>query len=656
MKLFDLIRCGGVLMAVALLTANARGENFVIQLDTVIGPGVPGPGAGNIDVSTATDVYTFQGTNGQVVFLEEISMSSAFAGWLYWDLKSPANVSLSAGYFQGTHEGRKVLPATGTYTLTVKVLSPAPSYVGDYSFRVRSVTPDQVFPIAIGALVSKNDPGPGAGNLDTAGAHDVYTFEATAGTLAFFERLSAAATFEGWLVWELKAPSGAVVFRSYFGSGTDGRKTLAETGTYTLRVMDSTTILTHVGDYAFRIRHIPPDQVFPIQIGQLVSNNVPAAGAGNIEFAGAYDHYTFQGSAGQNLFFDDMAAAASLGGWLKWDVRAPNGQLVFSEYMGGSPAGRKTLAATGTYTIQVYVASTDPELIGTYAFRINDLDDALIALPIGQVVTNGVPTQSAGNIEEAGNEDIYTFQAVAGQRILFQEYSVAAAFGGWLRWELRSPSSNQIFAAYITPGQTKAYKMPETGTYRLRVFTGAANPAYFGTYSFRTYCEVFAHPDRGALSPGSPLVIPKPKLICNDYWEVGDVVSVDLPSSATVQGGTVSSTDTSIVYSPQPGFMGTDQFTYRITGQFGDDDTNVVNVLVGPGADFHPTVVSLSRSGANAGKVCLLGAPGQSYNVEQSTNLLQWQSAGSLVAESDGSMVYIYNADQPHKFFRFLHP
>jgi len=631
----------------------SRAENFNLTLDAVVSPGVPGPGAGNIDSPNATDVYTFNGTNGQVLFLEELSVAPAFGGWLYWELKSPTATVLS-GYLQGQHEGRAALTVTGTHTLTVRVLAPAPSRVGDYSFRVRSVTADQVFPITIGDTVSKNVPGPGAGNIDLPGASDVYEFSAPAGKLVFFDRISAAAAFNGWLLWEVRSPSGQLLIRTYFGSGNDGRKELPETGVYKIRLIDGTDEISHIGDYSFRLGDIPADQTFPLEFGNWITNGAPGPGAGNIEVAGAYDFYTFQATAGQNLFFEDLPPAASFGGWLRWELRSPSNDLIFGDWMGGQPAGRFTMPQTGTYKLRCFAASTETSHTGTYSFRVQNLDDSAISLPIGQLVTNGVPVAGAGNIEQAGSQDLYSFNATAGQRIVFHEIAAAAAFGGWLKLELTSPSNAKVFSEVLQPGRIRSWIMPETGTYKLKAFASVANNSYVGTYSFRAYCEVFAGADKTELKPNTPVALPISRILCNDRWEAGDSVTVSLPEATSAQGGTVVTNATAIVYSPPAGFTGTDSFVYKITGIYGDDDTNVVRLAVGPAASQNMGVVMNIVQSPGLATVCLTGTPNQSYDVEQSLNLRDWSPTGTkLTADSDGGMSFSYPVTESHKFFRF---
>jgi len=70
--------------------------------------------------------------------------------------------------------GRRVLPATGTYNMRV-YRTDLPIPTGSYYVPIRFVRPDRVKAIAYGDVVF--------GNIETRGAHDVYTFTAKAGDL-----------------------------------------------------------------------------------------------------------------------------------------------------------------------------------------------------------------------------------------------------------------------------------------------------------------------------------------------------------------------------------------------------------------------------------------------------------------------------------------
>jgi hypothetical protein len=130
------------------------------------------------------------------------------------------------------------------------------------------------FPIGYGDTVADGTPGLGAGNIETGGAQDVYTFAADAGDDAIFDVLAGSA---GQFRMQLEAPGGAILFDGLY---VDRREVLPETGTYTLRVRGATE--STVGTYSFRLLLAPAAEEFAIGIGDTVSDGVPAAGAGTI--------------------------------------------------------------------------------------------------------------------------------------------------------------------------------------------------------------------------------------------------------------------------------------------------------------------------------------------------------------------------------------
>lgn len=642
-----------------VLAGSVAAQTFPIQLNSVISDGSPGVGAGRMDVYTETDYYTFMGTNGQNIFVEEISAASAFAGWLRWELKSPSNVTIFSSYLDNNSDvGRRTLPETGTYTVRVWVGAANAAYVGAYSFRLRSIPADPTFAIQLGSTITNGVPAAGAGNIEVPGAWDYYSFNATNGQLAFFEMLHTASTFQGFLFCELKSPSSNTVFSGYIASGNNvGRKTLPETGTYRMRVLAQSTATNHTGTYSIRVRSIAADQYFAIQPGDTVTNGVPGVGAGNIEMAGAQDVYTFNATAGQNLTFEAISKAAAFNNWLHWEVRTPGNALLFGNYF--TDGGRRTMPETGTYTIRVSVGTSNPDYLGTYAFRIYTLPgDVRVNIAKGGVISDGVPVSGAGRIDEPGGLDSYTFSGIAGQRVNFDQLNAAPAFAGWLYWQVIAPSGTNWFSDFFPGDKKQRRTLPETGNYTIRIYANSVNPAYIGAYSFRMWCEVVAGPDQLATVPNTAIAVPLNKFLCNDTLEIGDVPMIELTNASSAQGGALTLTGTNtLVYTPPAGFTGVDQFTYQLRGMFGDEDYASVSMRVGAGVNQGATVVSLVRESATSAMVCLFGAPNQVYNVEQSTNLTSWVGIGQITADAAGSMTYHYTIEPTgQRYYRFIKP
>ena len=136
--------------------------------------------------------------------------------------------------------------------------------------------PDQ-FTISLEEVVADGMPGPGAGNLEEAGAVDEYTFTAPAGTMIFAEELDGSCAID----WICTDANGDPVFSDpAICSNHPGVVELTLGGTYTVSVFspnDST------GTYSFILWELNPPQAFAISLEELVADGLPGAGAGNLE-------------------------------------------------------------------------------------------------------------------------------------------------------------------------------------------------------------------------------------------------------------------------------------------------------------------------------------------------------------------------------------
>lgn len=73
--------------------------------------------------------------------------------------------------------------------------------------------------------------------------------------------------------------------------------------------------------------------------------------------------------------------------------------------------------------VQVQTADARPLQIPTV--------DQFTTIDFGDTVSDGVPGPSAGNIEAPGEVDVYTFDAVAGQKAIFNWLSGSNVLIGW---------------------------------------------------------------------------------------------------------------------------------------------------------------------------------------------------------------------------------
>src|SRR5205814_996063 len=126
-----------------------------------------------------------------------------------WRLVDQDGVEIFDRLLIAGNAGTFSLTRGGTYTITVGT-DQEPS-TGTYSFKLWNVPPPSQFPIAIGDTVTNGVPGSGAGNIETPGAQDIYTFTATPGEAVFFSELNAVDCISP-LQWRLVDGVGTVMF------------------------------------------------------------------------------------------------------------------------------------------------------------------------------------------------------------------------------------------------------------------------------------------------------------------------------------------------------------------------------------------------------------------------------------------------------------
>ena len=268
------------------------------------------------------------------------------------------------------------MPASGEYTIEANGYDYYYYYyyygygdaTGIYGFSLTTAPTEQTFAISVGDTVSDGVPAAGAGNIETGGAVDNYTFGGAAGETLRFDDTGVFACCT--IYWQLFGPDGTELGGDWFGDSSGRQFTLPATGQYTIEVNGyGGSAFTATGTYGFSLTDVPVPQTFAIAVGDSVSNGVPASGAGNIETGGAVDGYTFTGAAGEQVRFVDPGSAACC--TIYWQMFAPDGTTIGANWFGDANPAPFTLPSAGTYTIQVngYPASSF-NVSGTYAFSL----------------------------------------------------------------------------------------------------------------------------------------------------------------------------------------------------------------------------------------------------------------------------------------------
>ncbi|MEG3928593.1 putative Ig domain-containing protein [Microcoleus sp. T3_D1] len=183
------------------------------------------------------------------------------------------------------------------------------------------------------------------------------------------------------------------------------------------------------------------------------------------------DLYRFDGQAGQYLYFDALD-----GSWSNtWTLYGPGGQTVINRTQALSDF-ELALPGGGEYLLALQGHNGNP---ANYKFRVVTPTWTTASLPIG------TPTPANSTISEPGEQDIYTFNGTAGQRLYFD----GLADSGSKNVRLLSPSGVEVFPNISTSWNRDLFALLETGTYRAVVDTPTTtyipDTTKTGAYSFR---------------------------------------------------------------------------------------------------------------------------------------------------------------------------
>jgi|GEM_PF-6739146 len=362
--------------------SDAADETNVVDLDLgdTVSDGVPEEGAGNIELPGTTDVYSFAATADTRIALDVLAVDQSLLNTPFAvpiRLFDPNNTELFLTIsLRSSTTGAVTLAQAGTYT--IQVGSVDTSVTGTYSFQLREVPPPQEFPISLGDGISNGVPAAGAGNIEQPGNADRYIFTVpepvdNERNIYFLARQVDAT---------LLAPGNTVnltLTRTDTGIAVPaGSVELSENlaippslpgGTYALTI-GGQDFRRGTGTYALEIGAIPPPQEFTISIGDTVSNDSPAAGAGAISIPGHIDYYVFTATAGQQIYLASLNVSPGLSNGVLWQLRGPD---TFDEPLAGAVAlgtdlGSITLPESGTYRISVRPFLSTAT--GTYSFEL----------------------------------------------------------------------------------------------------------------------------------------------------------------------------------------------------------------------------------------------------------------------------------------------
>lgn len=146
------------------------------------------------------------------------------------------------------------------------------------------------------------------------------------------------------------------------------------------------------------------------------------------------------------------------------------------------------------------------------------------------------------------------------------------------------------------------------------------------------------------------------RLLENDSDPDGDPLSLSLAADTTAAGGSLVLEDGGIIYTPPPGFTGTDRFDYRLEDPYGGEASGTVSLLVLAPDDPTCRVLDIAFLGEDGGfTLQAVGLPGRSYNLLASDDLEKWEPIVVATADAFGAISVADMAahTHPRRFYTF---
>lgn len=491
-------------------------QSFSVALGEVITNGVPSAGAGILQTPGQDDVYTFSGFAGQQILLSDFNSTPGIA---YCSVVAPGGATLFQRYLNGGNSASFTLPRTGTYFLHVQAAGEAvpASYSLGLSLLGSNTVPTlniNNYAISLGTTISNGFPAAGAGNIGTAGEQDIYTFSASPGQVVIFQDKGSAGNLLFYDVYDYQWNH---LYGEYLNGNQDlGRQRLLLGGAYHVVVAGNGGSAT--GDYRLAILPVPITPNYELALGQIVGTNVPGPGAGVISSPGGQASYTFNASAGQAVYFEDLGGNPN--GYFRYDVYDPDLNYMFGEYLNGNQdIGRQVLPRSGVYTI---IASAYQDASGSYSF-------AVLPVPVSSRFNIALGQNVSGTLPAAGAQAIYTFAAAPGQGVYFVDQGSSP--NGYFRYDVYDPLGNYLFGEYLNGGQDIGRQTLILGGNYTMVLSGYQNAT--GNFSFALQpipsISQYSITLNQVVSSNSPagagfITVPGAQTIYNFHADAGQVV------------------------------------------------------------------------------------------------------------------------------------
>jgi YD repeat-containing protein len=407
--------------------ANVTGTLPTDGTATTLSIAIPGQGA----------TYSFSGSAGQSITLAQ--SSDSFSATLDFVVRNPDGTTLvSFSAYGNTSHGPYTLQQAGTYTV--------------------QVSPEQAATGAVVLKLSNGSSGGGSGstlptdgtqtaaNITTAGQPRTFTFSGTAG--GRISLLTSNSSLGNWYDITISNPDGtSFQYVTGYYNKSFGPYTLAQTGTYTLKVVAEGGA---TGAVTLQLYNVAPN------LGGTIATDGTAT-VMNISSPGQSASYTFAETSAPCLSL--VLSNNGTGSYIDITLRNPDGTTLAAPSRMSGYVGPYCGTQTGTYSIQLVPENASTGMASVQLYNVP-------ADITGTLSVNGAGT--AANFAVPGQGATYTFTGVAGQQVSIQ--ALPDNINNWYDGTLRNPDGSTLATFFNYGTNTKGpWTLSQSGTYTLRI-------------------------------------------------------------------------------------------------------------------------------------------------------------------------------------------
>jgi Putative Ig domain len=359
-----------------------------------------------------------------------------------------------------------LLPSSGIYSLAVFNLGTSQT---NYQFKVIDITPAKVETTGLDTLIGETAFSTRSGRI-IPGQIVEQTFTASAGKPIFLDSLRLGTN----VIITILNPDGSRLL-STDASYDSAITQLSQSGTYKIIVQGANPSIT--ADYRFSVFEVLTEApAFNDNVRKLSLN---AEVTKTLDYGRSTHILSFQGNAGQRLFYDGMLPDGLGFNYADINPRIidPNGETIFgsnqynpySYYYYGAAVAQDSapivLKSTGTYNLIISGALDVP---ADYRFKMWDLAGAE-PLKLNKVY--------ADNLQRGSDTKLYKIQGEAGKRLYFDAIASQRS-AEWILYRL----SDAAQVMRVNFSQDFEYVLPDNGEYVLAIKGNSTTP---GSYQFQ---------------------------------------------------------------------------------------------------------------------------------------------------------------------------